>query len=63
MTVGLVEVMDIVKSSSPSAILSSMVAIMAFIAPSETVPAVNVTMNGVGTVKSAAAVKIHNNNK
>lgn len=63
MTVGLVEVMDIVKSSSPSAILSSMVAIMAFIVPSETVPAVNVTMNGVGTVKSAVAVKIHNNNK
>jgi len=54
-TVGLVEVMDTVNSSSPSAILSSMVAIITFIALSIEVPEVNVTVKGVGSVKSAVA--------
>jgi len=55
-TVGLVEVMDTMKSSSPSAILSSMVAIIAFIVPpGAAVPEVNVTVKGVGSVKSAVA--------
>ena len=53
--VGLVEVMDTVNSSSPSAILSSMVAIITFIVPSTTVPEGNVTVKGVGSVKSAVA--------
>jgi len=53
--VGLVEVIDTVNSSSPSAILSSMVAIIAFIVPSTRVPEVNVTVKGVGSVKSAVA--------
>ena len=53
--VGLVEVMDTVNSSSPSAILSSMVAIITFILPSTTVPEGNVTVKGVGSVKSAVA--------
>ena len=55
-TVGLVEVMDTMKSSSPSAILSTTVAIITFIVPSTTVPEVNVTVKGVGSVKSAVAV-------
>ena len=55
-TVGLVEVMDIMKSSSPSAILSTMVAIITFIVPSTKVPAVNLTVKGVGSVKSAVAI-------
>ena len=54
-TVGLVEVMDIMKSSSPSAILSTMVAIITFIIPSTKVPEGNVTVKGVGSVKSAVA--------
>jgi len=54
-TVGLVEVMDTVNSSSPSAILSAMVAIITFIALSMEVPEVNVTVKGVGSVKSAVA--------
>ena len=60
-TVRLVEAIATVKSSSPSAIALSMVAIMAVIVPSDIVPDVNVTVNGVGSVKSAVAVKVHNN--
>jgi len=55
-TVGLVEVMDIMKSSSPSAILSTTVAIITFIVPSKRVPEVNLTVKGDGSVKSAVAV-------
>jgi len=55
-TVGLVEAMDTVKSSSPSAILSAMVGIITFIVPSTTVPEGNVTVKGVGSVKSAVAI-------
>ena len=67
-TVGLVEVMDTMKSSLPSAILSAMVAIITFIAlsmvaiitfivpPGAAVPEANVTVKGVGSVKSAVAV-------
>jgi len=53
--VGLVEVMDTVNSSSPSAILSTMVAIITFIIPSTKVPEGNVTVKGFGSVKSAVA--------
>ena len=60
-TVGLVEAIVTVKTSSPSAIASSVVAIMAVIVPSDIVPDANVTVNGVGSVKSAVAVKVHNN--
>ena len=55
-TVGLVEAIDTVKSSSPSTILLSMVAIITFIIPSTTVPEVNLTVKGVGSVKSAVAI-------
>jgi len=54
-TVGLAEAMDTVNSSSPSAIPSTTVAIITFIVPSTTVPEVNVTVKGVGSVKSAVA--------
>ena len=55
---GLAEVIDTEKSSSPSAIPSAMVAIMAVIVPpAEEVPDVNVTVNGVGSVKSRVAAK------
>jgi len=53
--VRLVEVMDTMNSSSPSAILSSTVAIVTIIVPSRKVPEVNVTVKGVGSVKSAVA--------
>ena len=55
-TVGLVEIMDTTKSSLPSAILSTTVAIITFIVPSTKVPEINVTVKGVGSVKSAVAV-------
>jgi len=55
-TVGLVEAMDTVKSSSDSTILSSMVGIITFIVPPTTVPEVNVTVKEVGSVKSAVAI-------
>jgi len=55
-TVGLVEVMDTMKSSSPSAILSTMVAIVTVIVPSTRVPEVNVTVDGNGSLKSEVAI-------
>ena len=56
-TVGLVEVMDTMKSSSPSAVLSTMVAIVAFIvSPRDEFPEVNVTVNGNGSLKSEVAI-------
>ena len=61
-TVGLVEAIATVKTSSPSAIASVMVDIVAVIVPpAEEVPDVNVTVNGIGSLKSAFAVKVHNN--
>lgn len=55
-TVGLVEVMDTMKSSSPSAVLSTMVAIVAIIVPLDEVPEANVTVNGNGSLKSEVAI-------